>query len=377
MAGRDREKSLFASSLETLQSASGAAQHVVLVGPRRCGKTSLMIWLGRHIHEVHPNIRVQKITTALPETQGFIAAQVLKGAYRSKLPDRIGVRFDAGVASAEASWSLRGSEAELIAALKRACAKNPLVLLVDETQSCSGQGLHHLFNLLQDVNSDTRNVFAVFAGTPAITDVLHEISAMFYNRTEKVGVGLIDTPDAESALLNPIEGAGCSIENRALDQLVATCQGFPYFLQKAGQITFDLSQAAGAKRIVSEQIDAVIRALEGIKVDSYVEREADWDYEDIPVLAGVVRRVASLVQARKLTKDDLIVATEAELTQRDARSSERAVCMVRKMHNTGMFWQPPKRLFVSAGLPSFASYIVERAQARDRSRLTDSGTNKV
>ena len=369
MAGRDEEKALLAASLETLQGAVGAAEHAVLVGPRGCGKTSLMIWLRRHIQDTHPNVRVQKLTTTLPSTQGAIAAHILKDAYRSKLPEKVGVRLEAGLASADASWSIRGLEAELIVALKKACAKNPLVLLVDETQSCSSQGLHHLFNLVQDVNSDTRNLFAVLAGTPAITEVLHGISATFYNRTEKICIGLIDELNASHALRRPLEDAGYSIEAAALKQLIDTCQGFPYFLQKSGKLILDAAQTDGAVNVTSAHFDAIADALRGTQIDSYSEREADWQYEDIPILASVVQRVAALVQEGRLRRDDLILATERALDESGMGSIDRAIRIAQRMHDTGLFWQPPKQEYLSVGLPSFASYIVDRARARATSTM--------
>ena len=78
----------------------------------------------------------------------------------------------------------------------------------------------------------------------SISDVVNDDVLTFLRRAERHILGSVARPDVERAFLEPIEAAGRSISDQALQIMVNGARGYPFLLQLVGAQTWRLNPTA-------------------------------------------------------------------------------------------------------------------------------------
>lgn len=98
--------------------------------------------------------------------------------------------------------------------------------------------MHHAFR-------ENRELAFVGAGLAAgISDVVNDDVLTFLRRAERHTLGSVARPDVQRAFLEPIEAAGRSISDQALQIMVNGARGYPFLLQLVGAQTWRLNPTA-------------------------------------------------------------------------------------------------------------------------------------
>jgi hypothetical protein len=359
LAGRDRELETFDVTL-TRVAASRPERSMVLTGLRGVGKTVLLAALrsqavkrawGTGKLEARPEQSLR-----LPLAQGVYAA-VREVAHRHRDPDR--VEQVAGVVKAfalrtalEHRKGLRWHPPTDVPAAKGRADSGDLeldlvelfvdvgelardlgvgvALFIDEMQDVAPDELGALCGACHEVSQQNAPVVIVGAGLPHLPVSLAASKSYAERLFRYVVVDRLPRPMADRALLVPAESEGVDYEQAALDELYALTDGYPYFVQAYGKVTWDV--AVGSPIRYADVKQAAVDAEAELAVGFFGTRydratPAERDYmramadlaaasDDGPVstadVAGALsRRPQSLSPARDgLIKKGLVYSSE-------------------------------------------------------------------
>ena len=247
LAGRGEEQGALRRLLAYLKAGRGAPRDVILSGPRGNGKTVLMRWLQGEVQASAEGLDAVWLTPADARGLDDLATLLVPPRrFRSLRPDRLS--FSIGIG--RLGWELGGRPGSLARLLAERCRQRPLVLFLDEAHTLDRALGQTLLNASQSVSVEAPFLL-VMAGTPGLQAHLNTMSATFWSRGEKIGIGLLDETAAAEALIRPLAelGAPISFDDAALEQAIAECQGYPYFLQLLGAALWEVAQEEGLARI--------------------------------------------------------------------------------------------------------------------------------
>jgi len=361
LAGREECHREFKRVVENLREGS-QPKSILMVGPRGCGKTSLLGACRRVIESAGvKNLRVKRFSSDLPLSQEDLAAALLKRAFRLRRPaemklggERLGVT---------ARWAPSMTASHLFEELIRDCRSAPLLIMVDEGSQESAESFSALFNLSQKINDETGNIVLVLAGTPGTLDLIKASGATFYDRAEKFNIGLLSDDASCEAIEKPLAEIGLSIDADVLKEVVGDSQGFPYFLQVWGEKLVDEARETSAKKIARSHLAQASPRVATAKNGIYESRCEDWADDDLRVLAGVLAVTQEKRSSGVLTKSGLQEAIESVLED-CAREQSESAALAQQIIHTGFLWKPMDDHNLILGLPSFAGYITERAESK-------------
>ena len=200
LAGREAEQGKLLDLFAYLRIGRGAPRDAVLSGPRGNGKTALLRWLRREIEASGTDVDVVWLTPARSRiSTGWRPVWCrLHGLRRyGRTPCR------SPPASDDSAVELGGRSRSLTLLLTARCARRPLVLLLDEAHTLESEVGRALLNASQAVSSEAPFLL-VMAGTPGLQPHLDTMSATFWSRAEKLGIGRLDEEAAALALVRPM-----------------------------------------------------------------------------------------------------------------------------------------------------------------------------
>ena len=272
LAGRDRELSQFEVTLERV-GAGRPDRSMVLSGLRGVGKTVLLNALrslavnrawGTGKIEARPDQSVR-----LPIAQAVHAA-VREVAHRHRDPDR--VDEVAGVLKAYAlRTELKDRKAsrqgwqppvDVVAARGRADSGDleldlaelftdvaslagdlgvGIALFVDEMQDISPAELGALCGACHEISQQGAPLLVVGAGLPHLPVALSASKSYAERLFRYVRVDRLPREMAERAWTLPAGTEGATYEPRALEELYRLTDGYPYFVQAYGKVTWDVA----------------------------------------------------------------------------------------------------------------------------------------
>jgi hypothetical protein len=270
LAGRDREIGQFEIVLERI--ARGRPERsMVLTGLRGVGKTVLLnsfrsmamqrLW-GTGKLEARPDQSIRRpVASAL-----HMAVREL--APRHRAPERIdqflGVlkafaardsRSQKGLAAVQLGIdvpALRGRadsgdlEVDLTELLTDAAAVAQdlgvgIALFVDEMQDVPPADISALCAACHELSQSNGPLIVVGAGLPHLPSVLSASKSYSERLFRYVPIDRLDRQSADIALLAPARREGADFEASALDALYAAADGYPYFVQAYGKVTWDVA----------------------------------------------------------------------------------------------------------------------------------------
>jgi hypothetical protein len=269
LAGRDREISQFEVVLERV--ARGRPERsMVLTGLRGVGKTVLLnsfrsmamqrLW-GTGKLEARPDQSIRRpVASAL-----HMAVREL--APRHRAPDRVDLFLGVLKAFAAKDSAVKGSvfgqlgidvpavrgradsgdlEVDLTELLADAASVAAdlgvgIALFVDEMQDVPTADVSALCAACHELSQSGGPLIVVGAGLPHLPSVLSASKSYSERLFRYVAIDRLDRESADVALLAPARREGADFEPAALDALYAAADGYPYFVQAYGKVTWDVA----------------------------------------------------------------------------------------------------------------------------------------
>jgi AAA ATPase-like protein len=287
LAGRDRELAQFEVTLERV-AAGRPERSMVLSGLRGVGKTVLLNALrglavqrawGTGKLEARPDrsLRLplaQAVHAAVrevahrhrdPDRVDAVAGVVKSFALRTRLDDRLGVRWQPPVDVPAVKGRADSGDLELdlvelfsdVAELARDLGVG-VALFVDEMQDVSTAELAALCGACHELSQQGAPVIVVGAGLPHLPVALAASKSYAERLFRYVVVDRLPRSMSDRALLVPASTEDVDYAAEALDELYALTDGYPYFVQAYGKVTWDAAVASPIQ--VSDVLEAAPEA---------------------------------------------------------------------------------------------------------------------
>ena len=273
LAGRDRELTQFEVTLERV-AAGRPERSMVLSGLRGVGKTVLLNALrGQAVKRawgtgkiearpeqslrlpmaqaVHAAVREVAHRHRDPDRVDAVAGVLKSFALRTPLPDRKGVRWQPPVDVPAAKGRADSGDLELdliemftdVADLARDLGVG-VGIFVDEMQDITGDELAALCGAVHEISQQGSPLVVVGAGLPHLPVALSASKSYAERLFRYVVVDRLPRESADRALLVPASTEGAEYHPDALDELYRLTDGYPYFVQAYGKVTWDAAVAS-------------------------------------------------------------------------------------------------------------------------------------
>ena len=270
LAGRDRELAQFDVTLERV-AAGRPERSMVVSGLRGVGKTVLLNALrGQAVKRawgtgkiearpdqslrlpiaqaVHAAVREVAHRHRDPERVDAVAGVVKAFALRTELKDRKGIRWNPPTDVAATRGRADSGDLELdlielfsdVAELARDLGVG-VGLFVDEMQDVASPELGALCGAVHEISQQSSPLVVVGAGLPHLPVALAASKSYAERLFRYVAVDRLSREMADRAWLRPAAEEGVDYEQDALDELYALTDGYPYFVQAYGKVTWDVA----------------------------------------------------------------------------------------------------------------------------------------
>ena len=375
MAGREREKAAIIEALDYLGEGCNPAANIALIGPRGNGKTALLQWVKTHVDHYGGKIKCVILT---PDSFKSYSSLVGRLADLDRFTTLASDMQSASINILGSGISLSRQEAAeklLGPVLEKICSNSGLALLVDEAHT-----LHHnpevaraFFNDAQALAREGRPLLLILAGTPDTSSRLNGIEATFWNRLDKVGIGLLDMAASQEALRTPLERMGYRIDSDALDQAADAAQRYPYFIQIVGRELHRSATAGPDKLVGGDGIGGAIleQALNAFRIARnayYADRWSELEAGGILSSAEAVARLFTAQKTISISANEIKSAIgrsiDAKLEDRAKASGgiEPALWVEANLRNVGFIWSRfGNEDRCEPGIPSLMNYVIDRA----------------
>jgi AAA ATPase domain len=270
LAGRDRELAQFDVTLERV-AAGRPERSMVVSGLRGVGKTVLLNALrGQAVNRawgtgkiearpdqsvrlpiaqaVHASVREVAHRHRDPDRVDAVAGVLKSFALRTELKDRKGIRWNPPTDVAATRGRADSGDLELdllelftdVAELARDLGVG-VALFVDEMQDIASPELAAICGAVHEISQQGSPLVVVGAGLPHLPVALAASKSYAERLFRYVVVDRLPREMAERALLRPAAEEGVAYEQDALDELYALTDGYPYFVQAYGKVTWDVA----------------------------------------------------------------------------------------------------------------------------------------
>jgi hypothetical protein len=119
-----------------------------------------------------------------------------------------------------------------------------IALFVDEMQDVPPQDVSALCAACHELSQSGGPLIVVGAGLPHLPSVLSASKSYSERLFRYVRIDRLDRAGADLALIAPAERENVTFEAEALDALYKAADGYPYFVQAYGKVTWDLAPAS-------------------------------------------------------------------------------------------------------------------------------------
>jgi AAA ATPase domain len=268
LAGRDRELEQFAVTLERV-AAGRPERSMVLSGLRGVGKTVLLNALrgqavtrawGTGKVEARPDrsVRIpvaQAVHAAVrevshrhrdPDRVDRVAGVLKSFALRTQLADRKGMRWSPPVDAVAVRGRADSGDLELdlvelfgdVASLAGDLGVG-VALFVDEMQDIAVDELAALCGACHEISQQGAPLLVVGAGLPHLPVALAASKSYAERLFRYVSVDRLPREMAERAWRVPAATEDVTFEDEAIEELYSLTDGYPYFVQAYGKVTWD------------------------------------------------------------------------------------------------------------------------------------------
>jgi hypothetical protein len=271
LAGRDTELSAFDVVLERI--ARGRPERsLVLTGLRGVGKTVLLNQLrsaaisrgwGTGKIEARPDQSLRRpLSAALhmalrelrhPDQDSTDAVLgVLKAfAQRQTVDAKVRERWQPGIDVPASTGRADSGDMEIdlvellsdVAGLAADVGKG-VALFIDEMQDVQADDVSAICAACHELSQQGAPLIVVGAGLPHLPAVLSASKSYSERLFRYLRIDRLDRPAADRALLAPAEREDVEFDTAALDALYAAADGYPYFVQAYGKVTWDVAASS-------------------------------------------------------------------------------------------------------------------------------------
>jgi hypothetical protein len=178
---------------------------------------------------------------------GVLKAFALRQTADAKVRDRWQPGIDVPVTSGRAdSGDMEIDLVELLsdAAGLAADVGKGVALFIDEMQDVQSDDVSAICAACHELSQQGAPLIVVGAGLPHLPAVLSASKSYSERLFRYLRIDRLDRPAADRALLAPAEREEVSFEPEALDALYAAADGYPYFVQAYGKVTWDVAAAS-------------------------------------------------------------------------------------------------------------------------------------
>ncbi len=270
LAGRDELRETVRVAVERLR-LGRPTKSILMVGLRGVGKTVLLDQMrvdaeAAGIHTVRieapegrslpallaPQLRLALLRLSTNANARDLAQRALKGlagfakALKLKFGD-IEVGFDFEPEPGLADNGDLEHDLQALFEVVGGAAKNAdtaLVLFVDELQYVKEEQLAALVTALHRTAQQRLPIMLVGAGLPQLRGQMGRAKSYAERLFDFPKIGPLPEADAKDAIGKPVREQGVDITDAALGRILASTQGYPYFLQEWGKHAWDTAQAS-------------------------------------------------------------------------------------------------------------------------------------
>jgi hypothetical protein len=141
--------------------------------------------------------------------------------------------------------------------------KIPVALLIDELQYFNSQELSALIMAMHRMQQRQLPMVLLGAGLPILPRLAGESKSYAERLFSFPDIGALSEPDAIKALLDPTKAAGVDFAEDALQEVFQLTQGYPYFIQEWGYVSWNRAAASPITlQVVKEATATVIERLD-------------------------------------------------------------------------------------------------------------------
>jgi hypothetical protein len=119
-----------------------------------------------------------------------------------------------------------------------------VALFIDEMQDVQSDDVSAICAACHELSQQGAPLIVVGAGLPHLPAVLSASKSYSERLFRYLRIDRLDRPAADRALLAPAEREEVTFEPGALDALYAAADGYPYFVQAYGKVTWDVAAAS-------------------------------------------------------------------------------------------------------------------------------------
>jgi hypothetical protein len=119
-----------------------------------------------------------------------------------------------------------------------------IALFIDEMQDVPAPDISALCASCHELSQNNGPLIVVGAGLPHLPSVLSASKSYSERLFRYVSIDRLDRESADVAVLAPARREGADFEPDALDALYAAADGYPYFVQAYGKVTWDVAAAS-------------------------------------------------------------------------------------------------------------------------------------
>ena len=370
LAGREAEQETLQGMLARIRRGVGAYSNVIIIGPRGNGKTALLRWFETECGRDNGVDTVWLTPDDILDLDALATELAPPSRWQTLLPDEA----ELGLEGAKLKWRLGNQISRLTRLLEARCKQRPLALLLDEAHTLDLKVGNSLLNTSQKVRAKAPFLL-VLAGTPGLERQLNQMSATFWSRSKKLGLGRLDGEGARAALVEPFKQHRIVIEGPVLDDVIDESQRYPYFLQCWGSALVNVLQTfANSTGQAARQIDSAIVAA----ARPEFERERIGHYE---IFRGQIAEAGLLPLAATVTRaygdtdrleEHMLDAAIGEALQATgaAAAAPTDVDIIKQrqaLAELGYVWSSPDSADVwHAGVPSLMQHVLEIEEKKAR-----------
>ena len=333
--------------------AKAHRRDALLVGPRGNGKTVLMRWLCREVEAA--NVDAVWLTPSEFANLDELATRLVPPRrFTSLRPDNLAFHIGIG----KLGWQLEGQPGALAPLLKARCTRRPLVLALDECHTLDREVGQVLLNAAQTVCAEAPFLL-VMAGTPGLSQHLDTMSATFWSRAEKLGIGRLDEAATAAAIEEPLEALTPSVRctASAIDDVVARSQCYPYFVQLWGAALWERR----ARLPIDQQ--TVAEAAPGVERDQAAYYQNRFQELERSELLDVAAVLADAFQGQSTLRQTALNTAIGEALQSAAATTADVLRCRDQLTDLGYVWNPPAADDAwHVGIPSLMDYVRERVE---------------
>ncbi len=358
LAGREEAQRKFQDALLCLHAGQSCGD-IIISGATGMGRTALLNWIETEFSKKvkgGKKVRVRRVTPKQLVTKQDIKDHFLNDDWQKYFKAK--GMFSSFMVLLDDPDEEVWFDFSMSRTLTEECKRSPLVMLMDDADGLDAKFCCSLLNLSQEISFDAP--FAVFyAGLPGIKSQLIASGAGFIERATEFFIDRLDADEVKSAIMEPLMACGIGIEDKVLEHIVASSEGYPYFVQVWGATLWDIS-SADKHALTLEDIFVAKKQVDLIKDVFYEERLSMLKNADLLLPATIIANIFQNRDSFSLRSLESFVvdALLKDIRSRPLHPETMAKEMVAGLIEQQLIYQPSIIDPYQPLLPSMLGYIL-------------------